>query len=706
MITNSSEDEVSEKLRNAVALHRQGRLDLAELVYKQVLSRDPDNFNALHMLGVVCLQRGDFDLSIALIGRAIAANPRDPSAFLNQGVALQQSHKFDDAIASYNRAISLKSDYVEAFHNRGRLWVQLERFEDALASYDEAAALNPNAAEIYRDRGHALHKLKKFHDAIASYDRSIALNSDQPEAYYGRGLAFHQLRRLEQALASYDKAIALGLGHAEVHRDRGHALEVFKRYAEALIAYEKALALDPNLEDLSDHIIFLKRRMCDWKDFDRDVVAIVRNIESGRSVWQPFAALFAIDSPAILKRHAERFCQVKYPKIDNFPSVDRARPRGRLRARDKIRIGYFSADFRNHPGAYSMIEMFEHHDRAKFEIFGFSFLSNVKYALKDRLEPAFDKFIEVDERDDLEVVRLSRAHEIDIAIDRNGFTTHCRPNIFAARAAPVQISYKAYPGTMGASYIDYLVADRVAVPESHQKYYCEKIIYLPGSYQVFDTRQASSELVLTRSDLSLPECAFVFACFNGVYKITPAVFDSWMRILAAVEGGVLWLLDDGPVSAGNLRREAVARGIDPRRLIFAPRLPAVEHLARHGAADLFLDTLPYNAHTTASDALWAGLPVLTQIGESFAGRVAAGILTAMELPELITHSVAEYESLAVALARDPKRLLSLKQKLRRHKSTAPFFDTALYTTHLERAYVAVQERYQNGMAPDHVFVDR
>jgi predicted O-linked N-acetylglucosamine transferase (SPINDLY family) len=366
-----------------------------------------------------------------------------------------------------------------------------------------------------------------------------------------------------------------------------------------------------------------------------------------------------------------------------FPQNDSLGPIKKTAPKPKIRLGYYSADFYNHATCILMAELFEKHDRSKFELFAFSFGPDIKDHMRTRVEAAFDQFIDVSTMSDKEIAEFSRMLGIDIAIDLKGSTKDHRFGIFSYRAAPVQVSYLGYPGTMGAEYIDYLIADKTLIPEESQKFYTEKIAYMPHSYQVNDRSRVISDSVFTKQEVGLPEEGFVFACFNSNYKITPDVFDVWVRILKSVEGSVLWLFEDNETAATNLRKEAQKRGLAPERLVFAPKMEISEHLARHKLADLFIDTLPCNAHTTASDALWAGLPVLTCMGESFASRVAASLLNAIEMPELITSSLTEYEELAVALGKDPQRIQALKQKLERNKLTTPLFDSSLFTSSFE-----------------------
>ena len=390
--------------------------------------------------------------------------------------------------------------------------------------------------------------------------------------------------------------------------------------------------------------------------------------------------------------------QAQYPPRRSLPEL-------RAHARhDKIRVGYYSADFHDHPTAYLIAELFERHDRTKFELTAFSFGPQRNDAMRRRLAAAFDRFIDVSGNDDTQVAALSRELAIDIAIDLKGYTHGSRPGIFAARAAPLQVGYLGYPGTMGASYIDYLIADRTLIPPESQRHYCEQIIYLPDSYQVNDGQRAIAERSLTREQAGLPPTGFVYCCFNNNYKITRAAFDGWMRILERVDGSVLWLLEGSAAAAGNLLREAQARGISPERLVFAKRMPMPEHLARQRLADILLDTLPCNAHTTASDALWAGLPVLTRAGESFAGRVAASLLNAIGLPELVTKTQEQYEALAVELAEHPQRLLDLRLRLERNRRTAPLFDTRRFAENCEAAYAEIYERQQADLPPDHIYI--
>ena len=403
----------------------------------------------------------------------------------------------------------------------------------------------------------------------------------------------------------------------------------------------------------------------------------------------PFPLLSLIESPKLQRQAAQHWIQKKAPVNSSLGPISRELKRG------KIRLGYFSADFRIHPVALLMAGVFEHHDRSQFEVFGFSYGPKTDDEIRARLEKGFDQFIEVHDQTDQEVAKLARENGIDIAIDLTGLTRFSRQGIFAHRAAPIQVNYLGYPGTSGAGYFDYCIADSTLIPEDEAQYYAEKIVYLPHTYQANDDKRAVSSKVFTREECGLPQDAFVFCCFNNNYKITPVIFDIWMNILRRVENSVLWLFQDSPVAAKNLLSEAMRHGISADRIVFAKHMSPADHLARHRLADLFLDTLPYNAHTTASDALWSDLPIITVLGNAFPGRVAASLLKAIGLPELITQNPKEYEELAVSLATNLAALQQIKQKLITNKTKEPLFNTSLFTENLEKVYATMHERALN-----------
>jgi predicted O-linked N-acetylglucosamine transferase (SPINDLY family) len=573
-----------------------------------------------------------------------------------------------------------------ALHRQGRL-------AEADALYHDILRGDPRHFDALHLRGVIALQTRRWEEGVALVRDAIALNGSVPEAHDNLGNGLRELHRFDEALASFDRAIALRSGDARLHRNRGSALQGLGRHEEALASYATAFALQPDLEFLPGMLAHTRMTICDWSDLQRDVAALEDRIERGETASLPFPLIALSDSPRLQRKAAEIYVRAMCPANAALPEI------GRRPGHDRLRVGYFSADFHNHATAYLMAELFERHDARAFEITAFSFGPDSGDAMRQRLLAGFHRFIDVRNRSDLAVALLSRELGIDIAVDLKGFTQNFRTGIFACRAAPIQANYLGYPGTMGADYIDYILADPILVAEAEQQHYAEKIVWLPDSYQVNDTRRRIADRTPSRAEAGLPPDGFVFCCFNQSLKITPDVFDGWMRILRRVAGSVLWLLHDNDAAVANLRRAATQRGVAADRLVFAPRQPLPEHLARHRLAGLFLDTAPYNAHTTASDALWAGLPVLTRMGATFAGRVAASLVNAVGLGELITTTPDAYEAKAIVLATNPDALAAVRQTLERNRLTAPLFDTGRFTTYLESAYRAMAARYQAGLPP-------
>lgn len=704
----------------------------AERRCRQVLRAKADHFDALTLLGIIAAQTQRMPEAAGLFRRAVAAQPGDvfahircgnaleelarpgealasyeqairlepgfAEAYCNRGNALKALGRLGEALASYERAVELKPDYAEAFSNRGTVLQELRRPVEALASYEHAIRLEPGHAGTHYNFATALHELKKLADAVVSYNRAIELDPGYAGALNNLGNALKELGRPAEALASFERAIGLQPDHAEAHSNRGDVLEELKRPAEALASYERAMQLKPGLEYLYGARLHAKATLCDWSDIDAQTAELLARIERGEKASLPFPVLASSSSLRLQRRATEIWVNDKHPPRSESPGIP-DRPR-----RGKIRIAYFSADFHDHATTYLMAGLLERHDRAKFEVFAFSFGPDKDDDMRKRVVAAVDEFIDVRSRPDGDIALLSRQKEIDIAVDLKGFTQDSRVDIFACRAAPLQVSYLGYPGTTAADYFDYLVADQTLIPEESRRHYSEKIVHLPGSYQVNDASRRISGRVFSRAELGLRESSFVFCCFNNNYKIKPATFDGWMRILGQVENSVLWLLEDSATATANLRKEAVRRGVAAERLVFALRMPLAEHLARHRAADLCIDTLPYGAHTTASDALWAGLPVLTCTAESFASRVAASLLNAVDLPELVAATQNEYEKLAIELATKPERLVGIRKRLAANRLVAGLFDTGRFARHIESAFTQMHERRLAGLAPDHIFV--
>jgi predicted O-linked N-acetylglucosamine transferase (SPINDLY family) len=669
-----------ELLRQAQTLHGDGRLAEAASVYQAVLALDPQNWASSNALASIGLQVGELDEAIQRYGALIECRPDFAEGHYKRGNAYNTVGRLPDALADYDQAIALDPGYANAYCNRGTVLGRLERWDEALASYDRALTLNPKDAFAHYNRADVLRELKRSDEAIGSYDQAIALNGAYVEAYVNRGHLLHKLLRHEQAAASY-----------------GKALELCPILPQAARSGLRPAALRPEQKYLLGLKRYVQMQICDWQGMNADLERIAEGLRAQLPVTLPLPALAMLDNPALHRAAAESWIREESPPNPALGAIP-GRPRS-----PRIRIGYFSGDFRIHPVAYLTAGLFEHHDRSRFELTAFAFGPQSNDAMQVRISKAFDRFLDVRERSDVEVAALARDLGIDIAVNLSGMTEHSRSGIFALRAAPIQINYLGYPGTMGAGFMDYLIADSTVVPRAVQGEYAEKIVYLPGSFMPFDSSYAIAEKTFTREQLGLPAAGFVYCCFNNSFKLTPNVFDHWMRILTRTENSVLWLAQTDPAAAFNLRKEASRRGVDERRLIFADRIDSLpEHLARLRAADLFLDTFPYNAHATSLDALWAGLPVLTCAGESFPSRVAASLLRAIGLPGLIARSLSEYEEMAVDLAADAARLGQIRWMLAQNRSAAPLFDTARYTKDLEVAYEIVYDRHHSGATPGHV----
>ena len=671
-----------------------GQIEAAVASYDAAIALKPDFAAAYSNRGLALLELQRFDDALASLDRAISLDPGDAETHSNRGSALQKMGRADDALAGFDMAIALAPLYAEAHGNRGILLKDMGRLDEARDAIDRAIALKPDFAAAHSNRGLVMLALGRPDEAVADSDRAIALNPGFAEAHCNRGVALFALGRPQDAIDSYDAAIALRPGHGDAHYNRGNALQELKRLDAALDAYRSAVACDAGQAEAANQIVYLQARLCDWSG---DAPPAPCPEQIARDAVTPFAMLIAEDDAARHLLRSQAFSARRHGHA-------RAAPAFAAATGARLKIGYFSADFHDHATMYLMARLFELHDKSRFEVHAFSYGPAKQDAMRARLVDAVDAFHDVPHLDDGSIAALSRQQGIDIAVDLKGHTQHARSGLFAHRAAPVQIAYLGYPGSMGADFIDYMIADPVVIPAGHRRFYSEKIIALPDSYQVNDEQRAIADGPADRAAHGLPEDGFVFCSFNNNYKIAPDSFDIWMQLLAKVDGSVLWLLNDNVWAEANLRREAGARGIDPARLVFAGRAALPEHLARHRCADLFLDTFNVNAHTTASDALWAGLPVLTRLGDSFASRVAGSLLHAVGLPELVTGSAAAYEALALDLATDGGRLAALRDRLAANRSTMPLFDTARFARHIERAYELAHARYRDGLAPDHIDV--
>jgi predicted O-linked N-acetylglucosamine transferase (SPINDLY family) len=692
--------EAEAYVNRGAALARSNRLEAAITSFDLAIARDPDNASAHFNRGIALADLGRLDEAVASYDRVVAITPDFAAAHYNRGVALAAVKQPEAAVASYDRAIAARPDYALAHHNRAIALAELGRNEAALASFEAAIAIAPGHAPSHFNRGNILHALGRHEAAVASFDRAIAARPDYAQAHTGRGCALHELNLFDAAVASFDRAIDINPDHADAHYNRGRTLLKAKNYPAAARSFEDLLRIDPAFPFAPGILLHARMMYCDWTDYDDRSAAIRTALRAGGKCVDPFGYQGVSESEADLRRCAEIYAASEFP-----PPAATLAPRPLSRRTGRITVGYLCGEFREQATAVLMCGVFESHDKEKVRLVGFDNGWDDGSRYRKRIDRCFDEMVEIRRLGDLPAAQRIRAMNVDILVNLNGYFGEPRLGVFAYRPSPVQVNYLGFPGTIGVDYIDYLIADRIVIPEASRAHYAEKIVYLPDSYQANDRQRQVSDRPMTRAEFGLPQEAFVYCCFNNTYKITPGTFDSWMRILGRVPGSVLWMLDENPAATANLVREAARRGIGRERLVFSPRLPLPEHLARHALADLFLDTLPYNAHTTGSDALWAGLPVLTQTGTTFPGRVGTSLLTAVGLPELVTASGPQFEAKAVELAADRQQLQRIREKLAANRLRQPLFDTPLITRRLEAAYRMMFDRCAAGLAPEHFSVD-
>lgn len=750
------------QIQQALACIHGGQLPQAQALCRQVLAREPRNFNALQLLGHIALQGREYPGAARWLTAALAVNSASAPVHSNLAVALLALGRAREALECCETALRLKSDFPEAQVNHGHALLALGRSSEALDSYDRGLVLEPRfsdahigrvnvllALKRYADavtscesllqidgrsldawnlRGTALLKLQRRDEALRSFDHALSFHPNSAETHNNRGTVLRDLKRLDEALAAYERAlrlrpefaqvycnvanVGLDMGRIEeavahcdralaIHPDfpealniRGTALRVLKRYAEAASTYESLLRVAPDYGQATSYLLSAKASLADWSGRVELSDRIIQRIADGDSASAPHAFLWISDSAKAQLQCATLYSREQFPAFAPLWTGERY-------CHDRLRIAYLSADFTDHPVSHLLAGVLERHDRSRFETLGVSLFEDAsRNAMRLRMRNAFDHFYDAGDEVDGAIATRLREREIDIVVDLTGHTRNGRLGVLAHRPAPLQIHYLGFAGTSGADYVDYVIGDETVIPPEHERYFSERLICMPHTFLPNDDTQTIALDTPRRGDLGLPEAGFVFCAFNNTYKIGPAMFDVWMRLLRETPGSVLWLRGGEEAVVANFRREAEVRGVTADRLAFASRVPSMAaHLARYRQADLFLDTLPYGAHATARDALWAGLPVLTCTGSSFASRVAASLLTALDLPELIAASLEEYGDRALLLAHSPGMLAELRGKLTHQPAIRPAFDTDLYREHLEAAYLKVHEHQRQGGLP-------
>lgn len=727
-----------EQIRLALDHHRSGDLRAAEQVCRQVLESDPRNIDALHLLGVFALQAGRYDLAIDYIRRAVELRPDFAEAHGNLGMAWKALRRLPEAVACYRRAVQLKPDWAAAHNHLGvaleeagddaaaaASWREALRCQPSLAdahnnlgvvlarrgemdaaveSFRQAVAHQPLHVSAYLNLGLGLQNQGKLDEAAAQYEQALRVQNDCAAAYHSLGLVRTEQLRPQDAMACYRAAIRCKPDFAEAHYNLGKLLRESGDLEGGIASYQRAVELKPDDIGTAGALAFALQHACQWDHLPALTQRIIASVDNltGRTPSQPAAPFTCLTLSIATTPEQQLRCTRHWVTKQPAPLVrfQHEGPTTRAPARDgRITIGYASTDFREHPVAYLIVGLFENHNRQRFRTIGYSYGPDDGGPTRRRIAAAFDEFVDLQGSSPAEAARRMHADKVDILVDLGGYTRDARHQVMAMKPAPIQVNYWGYPSTMAAPFMDYIFVDQFIVPPEQQPFFTEKLVHLPGCYMPCDSRRPVSPETPRRSDCGLPDTGFVFCCFNSPYKITPAMFAVWMDLMRAVPGSVLWLLEGNPLVPVNLRRKAAEASVDPRRLIFAPWTSAPQHLARYRLVDLVLDCYPYSAHTTGSDALWMGCPLVTVVGQTFASRVAGSLLQAIGLPELAAGSFDEYAATALRLARDPAALAAVRQRLAANRETSGLFDSGRLARNIERAYATMWQTYAAGEAP-------
>jgi len=690
--------EIEQILLQGLNLMQTGKTADAESVFKTVIQSHPDTAEAHQLLGLIYAGREDYERAQHCFKEAVRIDPNNAAYNSNYGNSLQDTWKIEESLPYYQKAIELKPDFVDAHFNMGNSYRKLQRFPEALKCYEEAKKINPQYIKCYINTAVVYEAMKQVDRAISEMSEALKFAPLSFELLSYLAVMYSIKKEYQLAMHYFKKAFETGEADDKFFLNYGTVCIEMNQPIEAAKAFLKSAELSPGKNAVLGRALHQKMLIADWSGVKELNDEIVRRLPLGEDVADPFGYMGYSDSERDLQLAGFLYLNRKFPTLPKDFSTKKY-PR-----HEKIKIAYVSGEFREHANGSLMTGLIECHDKEKFEVIGLDNGEGDEGDLRRRLTAAFDEFIDIRNIGDFELMQQLKVREIDILFNLNGFFGAHRTGIFSNRSAPIQINFLGCPGTMGVDYMDYLIADNIVIPKTSYQHYSEKIISLPHSYQINDSKRPELKRTITRQECGLPEGAFVFCCFNNIYKITPETFKRWMKILNRVPNSVMWFYYNFSEAPVNLKREAQALGIDASRLIFSPYIKMADHIERNILADLFLDSLPYNAHTTASDALWANVPVLTLQGKSFAGRVAASLLHAIEMPELITYTEQEFEDRAVDLATHPEKLAALKVKLAKNRLTTPLFDTKLYTKHFESALIEAYERYQSDLPPAHIQV--
>lgn len=715
----------AEQIAAGLKHHQAGRLQDAADIYRQILAADPLHAAAMHLLGVVALQTGRPQAALEFIRRAVELNPAEAvfhnnlgnayqglgqaaaaiacyrraidlqpryvDAHVNLGIALRGAGRLVEAIAQLRAALELNSNLAEAHGNLGKCLQDQQQLDEAARCYRRARELMPDYVDAVRSLGEVCKLLGQADESLACYRRLVELRPQDPEALFNLARASQICGQLEPAVAAYRRVLELRPDHPEAIHNLGHAFKVLGRMDEAAASYRQTVELQPKNLSALTALVHALQQACDWDGLLELAQRVIALVEDGSpaATLAPASPFFFLTLPIETTARQQLRCAEQWvARLPRIPlaAVPSGRPGRERGPQSRLTIGYLSSDFHAHATAFLVAELFEKHDRDRFAIYGYSYGPDDRSPMRQRLVDGLDRFVDITAESPAASAERIAADGVDILVDLKGYTQGARTPILALRPAPIQVNYLGYPGTMGAPFVDYILVDDFIVPEDQQPFFSEKLVYLPGCYQVNDSRRAIAPRTPSRAECGLPDESFVFCSFNNNYKITPAVFGVWMELLKAVPGSVLWLWESNRYAPVNLRKHAQAAGVAAERLVFAPRRPLDEHLARLRLADLFLDTFPVNAHTTASDALWAGCPLVTMAGSTLVSRVASSLLRTIGLGELVTNNLDEYAALALRLARDPARLAELRARVVVGRTASPLFDGGRFARNLERAY--------------------
>jgi predicted O-linked N-acetylglucosamine transferase (SPINDLY family) len=695
----NSIDKINKLYHDAIQFHMIGDLKNAFILYDEILIINSNHHESLHYKGVIFLQRKDFKKSIYFITKALELNPNNSAALSNLGLAYQNSHDYEAACNAFKQSLLINPNFANAHFNIANVYYYLLNFELAKKHLKISLDLNPDFIDAYNSLGNIYQEERDFSNAITNYDKAISLDPTNSNAYNNKANVLHSLNNTSEALVLYLQASKYDPLEPSIFNNLGNIYRELNILDKSLHCYEMCKKLSPNFEFVDGSLLTLNMLMCNWNNLDLLVSYLIEKVNNFQRVSAPFPLLAAVDDPMIHLNSAKIWATAKASKntsfsIFNFPQHSK-----------KIKLAYFSSDFRNHAVSFLIAELFVLHDRENFEVIGFSISKNPDDELTEQIKYTFDQYIDANELSDIEVFNICRALRIDIAIDLNGWTANNRYSLFSQRLAPIQISYLGFLGSMGAECYDYIIADETIIPIHLQSCYSEKIIYLP-SFQINDSRRIYSQKFLNKLDFEIPINYFVFCCFNNVYKITPSVFDIWMNILLQAPESVLLLSGENEWATKNLLNKAYSRGVDKSRIIFLDRSTRDEYLSRYSLCNLFLDTFPYCAGTTASDSLWSEVPVLTCIGNSFASRMGSSILNSIGLQELITADLFEYQKLAIKLASNSNYYSSIKRRLVSNKNNFPLFKPKEFVRSIEKAYFIAHNRFLNTFKLENIFVSK